>query len=141
MYSHTILIGRVGQAPQEKNTKGGNTYVALSLATSETYKDKATGERKENTCWHNLIIWPEGLRKVATQYVNKGDLLTITGTIQNRSWQDDADNWHNRSEITVRELRPMPNGKKTNDPGPTEPPKNQSPDQNLAAELNDDVPF
>lgn len=137
MFSHTILIGRVGQAPEQKTTSNGATYVQFSLATSERWKDKQTGEKKEDTVWHNLVLWPEGLRNIAMDYVSKGDLLIITGQIRNRSWQDDKDNWHNRSEINVREIKLMPNGQRNNDPGPT-PDQHQ---QSRPVDLDDDVPF
>lgn len=100
MYNQITLIGRVGKEPETRKTRSGSEYIAFSLATSETWKDQA-GERQEDTVWHNIVVWPDGLRRIVTGHVHKGDLLTVIGQQRNRSWKDDADKWHNQSEVRV----------------------------------------
>lgn len=95
------LIGNVGADPEVKRTQDGKMVVNLSLATSETWRDKATGERKERTEWHRIVIWNEGLCKVAEQYVRKGAKLFIRGSIQTRKWQDKDGNDKYSTEVVL----------------------------------------
>lgn len=83
-----ILIGRAGKDPEERRLNSGDPVVSLSLATSENWKDKATGERREKTEWHNIVIFNENIGRIVMQYVKKGSLLYIEGQIQTRKWQD-----------------------------------------------------
>lgn len=82
------LIGNVGADPEVKRTQDGRPVVNLSIATSDTWKDKTTGERKEKTEWHRVVIFNEGLCKVAEQYVKKGAKLYLEGQLQTRKWTD-----------------------------------------------------
>lgn len=84
-----ILIGRVGKDPEVKTLGTGNMVANFSIATSETFKDKATGEKKETTTWHNIVIWGK-LCEIVAKYVHKGDLLYVEGKITNRSWEKDG---------------------------------------------------
>lgn len=83
-----ILIGNVGSDPEVRRTQDGKAIVNLALATSESWRDKNTGERKEKTEWHRVLIFNEGLSKVAEQYVRKGSKICIEGSLQTRKWQD-----------------------------------------------------
>lgn len=83
-----ILIGNVGKDPEVRRTQDGRPIVNLSVATSESWKDKSTGERKEKTEWHRVVIFNEGLAKVAEQYVKKGSKVYIEGALQTRKWTD-----------------------------------------------------
>jgi single-strand DNA-binding protein len=85
-----LLIGNVGRDPEIRRTQDGRAIANLSVATSESWKDKATGERKEKTEWHRVVIFSEGLVKVAEQYVKKGQKLYIEGQLQTRKWTDQA---------------------------------------------------
>jgi len=83
-----ILIGNLGKDPEVRRMQNGNPVVNLTIATSDTWRDKATGERKEKTEWHRVVIFSEGLAKVAEQYLKKGAKVYIEGALQTRKWTD-----------------------------------------------------
>jgi single-strand DNA-binding protein len=83
-----ILIGNLGKDPEVRRMQNGNPVVNLTVATSDTWRDKATGERKEKTEWHRVVIFNEGLAKVAEQYLKKGAKVYIEGALQTRKWTD-----------------------------------------------------
>ena len=83
-----ILVGNLGKDPEIRRTQDGRPIANLSIATSETWRDKATGERKEKTEWHRVVIFNEGLCKVAEQYLKKGAKVYIEGALQTRKWTD-----------------------------------------------------
>jgi single-strand DNA-binding protein len=83
-----ILIGNLGADPEVRRTQDGRPIVNLRVATSETWRDKATGERREKTEWHRVVIFSEGLAKVAEQYLKKGSKVYLEGSLQTRKWQD-----------------------------------------------------
>jgi single-strand DNA-binding protein len=83
-----ILVGNLGADPDIKRTQDGRPIANLSIATSDTWRDKNTGERKEKTEWHRVVIFNEGLCKVAEQYLKKGAKVYIEGALQTRKWQD-----------------------------------------------------
>ena len=83
-----ILVGNLGKDPEIRRTQDGRPIANLSVATSESWRDKATGERKEKTEWHRVVIFNEGLCKVAEQYLKKGAKVYIEGALQTRKWTD-----------------------------------------------------
>jgi single-strand DNA-binding protein len=83
-----ILIGNLGADPEIRRTQDGRPIANLRIATSETWRDKNTGERKEKTEWHRVVIFNEGLCKVVEQYVKKGSKVYIEGALQTRKWTD-----------------------------------------------------
>jgi single-strand DNA-binding protein len=83
-----IIVGNLGADPEIRRTQDGRAVANLRIATSETWRDKSTGERKERTEWHRVVIFNEGLAKVAEQYLKKGAKVYIEGGIQTRKWQD-----------------------------------------------------
>ena len=83
-----ILVGNLGKDPEVRRTQDGRPIVNLRVATSENWRDKATGERKEKTEWHRVVIFSEGLAKVAEQYLKKGAKVYIEGALQTRKWTD-----------------------------------------------------
>src|SRR3954447_25195775 len=85
-----ILVGNLGKDPEVRRLQNGNPVVNLSVATSENWRDKATGERKEKTEWHRVVIFSEGLAKVAEQYLKKGAKVYIEGQLQTRKWTDQS---------------------------------------------------
>ena len=85
-----ILVGNLGKDPEIRRTQDGRPIANLSIATSETWRDKGTGERKENTEWHRVVIFNEGLCKVAEQYLKKGAKVYIEGALQTRKWTDQS---------------------------------------------------
>lgn len=94
------IIGNLGQDPEVKTLTNGSKVVNLSVATSESWKDKNSGERKEKTEWHRVVIWSEGLAKVAEQYLKKGAKVYIEGKIETRKWEKDGQT-HYATEITL----------------------------------------
>lgn len=88
MLNKVHLIGHLGQAPQIKRTESGTRYAVLSLATTRTWKDKATGERKQHTEWHRVVIWSERLLEVVEKYLTKGAKIWIEGSLASRKWTD-----------------------------------------------------
>ena len=83
-----ILIGNLGADPEIRRTQDGRPIANLRIATSETWRDRNSGERKEKTEWHSVVIFNEGLCKVAEQYLKKGSTVYIEGQLQTRKWQD-----------------------------------------------------
>src|ERR1700704_542321 len=83
-----ILVGNLGKDPEVRRMQDGRPVVNMSVATSESWRDKATGERKEKTEWHRVVIFNEGLCKIAEQYLKKGAKVYIEGQLQTRKWTD-----------------------------------------------------
>lgn len=84
-----ILIGRLGKDPEVRTFDGGSMVANFSMATSESWKDKTTGEKKEQTEWHNVVIWG-AMAGVAQKYLHKGDLLYVEGKLRTKSWEKDG---------------------------------------------------
>lgn len=84
-----ILVGRLGKEPEIRSFENGNSVATFSIATSEVYKDKTTGERKEITDWHNIVMW-RGLAEIAQKYLHKGDMVYVEGKLRTRSWEKDG---------------------------------------------------
>ncbi len=85
-----MLIGNLGKDPEVRSFQNGGKVCNFSLATSENWKDKNTGERREKTDWHNIAIFNENLVRIAEQYLKKGSKVYIEGTLQTRKWQDQS---------------------------------------------------
>ena len=83
-----ILLGNLGRDPEVRHTQDGKPVVNLRIATSESWRDRNTGERKEKTEWHTVVIFSEGLAKIAEQYLKKGSTVYIEGQLQTRKWTD-----------------------------------------------------
>jgi single-strand DNA-binding protein len=83
-----ILIGNLGADPEIRHTQDGRPICNLRVATSESWRDKSSGERREKTEWHNVVIFNEGLCKIAEQYLRKGSKIYLEGQLQTRKWQD-----------------------------------------------------
>jgi len=84
-----ILVGRLGKDPEVRNLENGATVANFTIATSETYKDRTTGEKKEITEWHNIVLW-RGLAEIAAKYLHKGDQVYIEGKLRTRSWEKEG---------------------------------------------------
>ena len=97
-----ILIGNVGKDPTIRSTQGGQKIATLSIATGESWRDKNTGERRERTEWHTVVIFNENLAKVVEQYVEKGTKLYIEGQIQTRKWQDQQGQDRYSTEVVLQ---------------------------------------
>src|SRR5918993_1313265 len=84
-----ILVGRLGKEPEVRNLENGAAVANFSIATTESYKDKTTNEKKEVTEWHNIVLW-RGLAEIAQKYLHKGDMVYIEGKLRTRSWEKDG---------------------------------------------------
>jgi len=97
-----ILVGNLGADPEVRSLPSGGKVVNLSVATSENWRDKNTGERKERTEWHRVVIFSEGLTRVAEQYLRKGSKVYIEGQLQTRKWQDQSGQDKYTTEIVLQ---------------------------------------
>lgn len=100
-----MLIGNLGAEPEERTFQNGGRVVNLRIATSETWRDKNTGERQERTQWHSVAIFNEGLCKVAMQYLHKGSKVYVEGQLETRKWQDQSGNDRYSTEVVLRPFR------------------------------------
>lgn len=97
-----ILVGNLGADPDVKRTQDGRPIVNLSIATSESWRDKNTGERKDKSEWHRVVIFSEGLCKVAENYLKKGSKVYLEGALQTRKWQDQSGQDRYSTEIVLQ---------------------------------------
>jgi single-strand DNA-binding protein len=97
-----ILVGNLGADPDIRRTQDGRPIVNLSVATSEIWRDKSTGERREKTEWHRVVIFNEGLAKVAENYLNKGSKVYLEGQLQTRKWQDQSGQDRYATEVVLQ---------------------------------------
>ncbi|AXI54678.1 Single-stranded DNA-binding protein (plasmid) [Pseudoseohaeicola sp. NH-UV-7] len=97
-----ILIGNLGRDPEVRTFQNGGKVCNLRIATSETWKDKNTGERKERTEWHSVAIFNEGLVRIAEQYLKKGSKVYIEGQLQTRKWQDQSGQDKYSTEVVLQ---------------------------------------
>lgn len=97
-----ILVGNLGADPEIRRTQDGRPIANLRIATSESWRDRNSGERKEKTEWHTVVIFNEGLCKVAEQYLKKGSTVYIEGQLQTRKWQDQTGNDRYSTEIVLQ---------------------------------------
>ena len=100
-----ILVGNLGRDPEVRRLGSGEPVVNLRIATSETWRDKQSGERKERTEWHSVVIFNENLAKVAEQYLKKGSKVYIEGQLQTRKWQDQSGVEKYTTEIVLQRFR------------------------------------
>jgi single-strand DNA-binding protein len=97
-----ILVGNLGRDPEIRRTQDGKPVVNLSVATSESWRDKATGERREKTEWHRVVIFNESVCRIAEQYLKKGSKVYLEGSLQTRKWQDQSGQDRYSTEIVVQ---------------------------------------
>lgn len=97
-----IIVGNLGRDPEVKSFPNGGRVVSLNIATSETWKDKTTGEKKERTEWHRVSIFNEAIGKIAEQYLKKGSTVYLEGQIETRKWQDQSGADKYSTEIVLR---------------------------------------
>lgn len=149
-----ILIGNLGADPEIRATQSGDSVATLRIATSETWKDKQTGERMERTEWHRVILWRR-LAEIAQQYLHKGSKVYIEGKLQTRAWTDQSGQNRYTTEIVGNELqmldgRPADGAERPRDSagygGSAESPRAQAPAQSRPPEpphevFDDDIPF
>lgn len=100
-----IIVGNLGRDPEVRSFGNGGKVVNLRIATSETWRDKQSGERKERTEWHSVAIYNEALGKIAEQYLKKGSTVYIEGQLETRKWQDQSGADRYTTEIVLRQFR------------------------------------
>ena len=149
-----ILVGNLGRDPEVRHTQDGKKIVNMSIATSETWRDRGTGERKERTEWHRVVIFNENLADVAEKYLRKGAKVCIEGQLQTRKWQDQQSGQDRyttevvlqryRGELTMLDGRGDGGGASAGSSGDDDmAPANGGgrPVTRRKAELDDDIPF
>ncbi|TPI34462.1 single-stranded DNA-binding protein [Mesorhizobium sp. B3-2-1] len=100
-----ILVGNLGADPEIRRLNSGEPVVNIRIATSESWRDKNSGERKEKTEWHNVVIFNEGIAKVAEQYLKKGMKVYVEGQLQTRKWQDQTGADKYTTEVVLQKFR------------------------------------
>ena len=100
-----ILVGNLGRDPEIRRNGAGDPIANLRIATSETWRDKPSGERKERTEWHSVVIFNDALAKVAEQYLRKGSKVYIEGQLQTRKWQDQSGADRYSTEVVLQKFR------------------------------------
>ncbi len=141
-----IIVGNLGHDPETRTFQNGGKVCNLRIATSENWKDKGSGERKERTEWHSVAIMSEPLVKLAEQYLRKGSKVYIEGQLQTRKWQDQNGNDRYSTEIVLRPFKSeltMLDGRQVGEPAtgaygehqPSQQPAGAGPD------LDDSIPF
>ncbi len=152
-----ILIGNLGADPEIRRTNDGRPIANLRVATSENWRDKATGERRERTEWHRVVIFNEGLCRIAEQYLRKGSKVYLEGQLQTRKWQDQSGQERYSTEVVLQGFNSqltMLDGRGEggtaasaggdfgrSSPMETQGGQGRSGGASLAEELDDDIPF
>lgn len=140
-----MLLGHLGKDPEIRTTQAGNRIAQLSLATSQSWTDKATGERKQNTQWHRIAIFNEAVVKIVDSYVKKGSKVFIEGQLETRKWTDDNGVDRYATEVTIRPYRggvTLLDRRQNSDPGhESSKPVEDMEEMPYAADIDDDIPF
>lgn len=150
-----ILVGNLGRDPEVRHTQDGTKIVHLSVATSESWKDRTTGERRDRTEWHRVVLFNERLGEVAEKYLKKGSKLYLEGQLQTRKWTDQSGVEKYTTEVVIQRFRgeltlldsrnenmareSLETGSQSYDPGP--PTFESSSALPRATDLDDEIPF
>ena len=145
-----ILIGNLGADPEVRHMQDGRPVVNMRIATSESWKDRNTGERRERTEWHQVVIFNEGLARIAEQYLHKGSKVYVEGQLQTRKWQDQNGNDRYSTEVVLQGFNSAltmldsrnasgGGGGFNQGGGGSAPQGGQS--SSFASDLDDDIPF
>ncbi|HCQ28666.1 MAG TPA: single-stranded DNA-binding protein [Flavobacteriales bacterium] len=135
-----ILIGNLGADPEVRHLENGTPVASLRIATSETYKDRTTGERKTITEWHNVVLW-RGLAEIAEKYLKKGNQVYVEGKLRTRSWQGDDGNNRYTTEIVADNLTMLGGRQSAEVPAAAPSPSTKEPDIDTTPQEDDDLPF
>jgi len=141
-----LLIGRLGADPEIKQMVNGKSVARLSLATSQTWKDKNTGEKKEKTEWHRIVVFNEGLVNVVQQYLKKGAQIYVEGQLSTRKWKDEQSGQDKYStEIIIQgynsSLTMLGGGNQNSIPSQETKQNLNDTSQSNQNDLDDDIPF
>ncbi len=155
-----ILVGNLGADPEVRTMQSGDKLVNLSVATSETWRDRQSGERREKTEWHRVVIFNENLAKVAEQYLRKGSKVYLEGALQTRKWQDQNGQDRYSTEVVLQKYRgelTMLDGRNDRQGGDAgygqgggyaggqgggqSMPQDRGPAPAISSDIDDDIPF
>lgn len=134
-----ILVGNLGKDPDMRYTAGGDAVANLSIATSESWNDNQTGEKKEKTEWHRVVFFRR-IAEVCGEYLKKGSSVYIEGSLRTRDWEDDKGNKRYTTEIIGREMQ-MLGGRRSEDNMDQSPQMNSSSTQPEEGLIDDEIPF
>ena len=134
-----ILVGNLGKDPDMRYTAGGDAVANLSIATSESWNDNQTGEKKEKTEWHRVVFFRR-IAEVCGEYLKKGSSIYIEGSLRTRDWEDDQGNKRYTTEIIGREMQ-MLGGRRSEDNMDQSPQINSSSPQPEEGLIDDEIPF
>lgn len=141
-----ILIGNLGKDPEVRHLENGAVVANFPIATSEVYTDRTTGQKVENTDWHDIVVW-RGLAEIVEKYVRKGQKVYIEGKLKKRSWQDKEGNTRYTTEVVADELTILSRPETTRSDEPSAPyssqgtPEPPSRVDDIMRKDNDDLPF
>jgi len=141
-----ILVGNLGKDPEIRYTSDGSKIASFSLATSDTWKDRATGERKDRTEWHRIVIFNEKFSEIVEKYVKKGYKVYLEGQLQTRKWTDNNGQEKYSTEVILSKYKgelSLLDSKTSTQPESLSPSlneKNQEP-EHVLSDLDDDIPF
>ncbi len=138
-----ILLGNLGADPEIRHTQSGATIANMRIATSESWRDKQSGERREKTEWHSVVIFQENTAKIAEQYLKKGSKVYVEGQLQTRKWQDNSGNDRYTTEVVLTGFNSklvLLDGKGGGESGGEAKPA-QTGSRKSEAYLDDEIPF
>ena len=139
-----IIIGRVGKDPEIRSTNTGSEIASLTIATSDNWKEKNTGERKEKTEWHKVLVFSSGLVGVIKQYVKKGSKVYIEGALQTRKWQDQSGADRYTTEVVLQAYGgtlTLLDSRGSSDNASSAPQEQPQADYGANDELDSEIPF
>lgn len=141
-----ILIGNLGKDPEVRHLDNGAVVANFPIATSESYVDKSTGDKREVTDWHNIVVW-RGLAKITETYLKKGMKVYVEGKLRTRSWQDENKNTRYTTEVIADNMTMLSRaeggsqGNQNNYPKSVENTASQPMEQSIKSDAEDDLPF
>jgi single-strand DNA-binding protein len=135
-----ILLGNLGKDPEIRYLEGGTAVANFTLATSENYKDKTSGERKTITEWHNVVLW-RGLAEITEKYLKKGNQVYIEGKLRTRQWQDKDGNTRYTTEIVAENMQMIGRKDDNSSSTPSETSIPPTPEIEQNNSMEDDLPF
>lgn len=142
-----ILVGNLGKDPEVRNLENGATVANFTIATTESYKDKTTGEKKDITEWHNIVLW-RGLADIAAKYIHKGDMIYIEGKLRTRSWEKEGVTRYtteivgdNMTMLSTRRTTSTGGSNAGNMDRPAAPSPSYTGNNEVPANSTDDLPF
>ena len=146
-----ILVGNLGRDPEVRYSQDGNKIVNMSLATSESWTDRSSGERREKTEWHRVVIFNDHLGEIAEKYLNKGSKVYLEGQLQTRKWTGNDGQERYSTEVVINRFRgeltmldSRGGGSDTQDfgsGGPEQDHAKNASDSNIGDDLDDEIPF